>query len=131
MRVEIHYFADDDTEFDSEEECKAYERSQKELFTVATFFDENMRLMQTESYYDIEEYAHFIIVHDAEKAAKLFEHLREMISFGDTPSTLHKDDVLYYDPNDGDWHDMEHKGNMILINATMMKCAAESNRKER
>ena len=127
MRIEIHYFADDETEFYTKEECEEYERTKSDLFSAVTFFNENMEMIEVD-YECIESYAMFAVIHEAEKADRLFEHLREMISFGDVVDFIHDGDVFYYNPDDGDWHDMEIKGKKILSDAQAMRTEADKNR---
>ena len=79
MRTEIHYFADDETEFDTEEECRAYEEAFRDLLSSVQFFDENFITLRTVE--DIEAGAVFMYIKDSLKASDLFDRLCGWISF--------------------------------------------------
>ena len=79
MRTEIHYFADDETEFDTEEECRAYEEEFMDLLSSVQFFDENFITVRTVE--DIETDAVFMYIKDSLKACDLFDRLCGWISF--------------------------------------------------
>ena len=77
MRIEVHYFADDDTEFDTREECEAYERSLRVNFESITFFDRELNIMHPEK--DgadaIAANSMYLKILDSEKAAHLINWL--------------------------------------------------------
>ena len=106
MRVEMHYFSDDDIEFDTEEECLNYENTKAQLFNTVAFFDENRNLMQNPSYEDIEGYAIYMVIKDAEKAEVLFRNLEKLIDFDPPSWHVECGDVLMWDSEPWGWVDM-------------------------
>lgn len=79
VRKEVHYFADDDTEFDTEEECLEYERTFKDQLKAVRFFDDEFD--EVTDFERIESYGVYMYIVDRDKAELLFERLGEYISF--------------------------------------------------
>ena len=101
MRTEIHYFADDETEFDTEEECRAYEEEFKDLLSSVQFFDENF--IQIRTVEDIEMNVVFMYIKDFLKAYDLFNRLCSWISF-EVPYNVpyYNGDILWMNDT-GEW----------------------------
>lgn len=125
MRIEVHYFADDDTEFDTEQECIEYESVVSELFDSVSWFNENHTLLEQADYYDIEDMAMFMFVHDAAKAKVLFSKLSEMISFEPPKEEPQDGSVFAYDTDMGEWIDMKKRAMKIMRDATSMSVEAK------
>ena len=94
MTLEITYIADDGTEFDTEEECRAYENEFNDLLASVEFFDENFILIRKVE--DVESDVTFMYIRDAKKAKKLFPRLCDYISF-ESP------DYVAYETGDTLW----------------------------
>lgn len=105
MRVEIKYFADDDTEFDSKKECEAYERELFTQFDAVQFFDENCKTIPKGNLAKIESDAFFIRIFDVEKATKLFDWLYRQISFNYPECAYDKGDILHFN-DQGNWENL-------------------------
>lgn len=105
MRKEIHYFADDDTEFDTEEECIAYERTFKEQLDAVLFFDDDLNELTETS--DIESYGVFMYIKDRDKAECLFDRLGEYISFDKPDFGVSTGDVLQW--TDAGWESIKNR----------------------
>ena len=94
MRKEVHYFADDDTEFDTEEECLEYERTFKDQIAAVRFFDDDYdELSDLER---IESYGVYMYIVDRDKAELLFNRLGEYISFDQPDFGVSNGDVLMW-----------------------------------
>lgn len=106
MRIETHYFADDDTEFDTEAECREYEELFRAQIESVVFFDENLTVL--ESLEDVESYAAFMYIKDGEKANALFPRLEEYISFCKPDWEVHTGDAIAWDEN-GDLIDLQNQ----------------------
>lgn len=81
MRTVITYIADDETEFDNEEECIAYENGLKTDIDSVIFFDERYRIMHKPSPEEIEGNAFYMKVLDAAGAERLFDYISTWVSF--------------------------------------------------
>ena len=108
MRVETTYYADDGTEFDTEEECIAYEKAADENFDAVQFFDRKRKLMEHPTMTDIEDFCYYVRILDKEKAEKLFAYLYQIISFvAPTDVSYETGDVLSFDEEYSDgWENL-------------------------
>ena len=105
MRVETHYFADDDTEFDTEEECLAYERTFKEQLDAVLFFTDDFE--EVTSVEDIDGYGVYMLIKDRDKAECLFDRLGEYISFDKPDFGVSTGDVLQW--TDAGWESIKDR----------------------
>lgn len=103
MRIETTYYADDGTEFDTEEECLAYEQEWQDSIGSALFFDENMKpLLKDEELDDV----WYLFIVDEPKSRVLFQHIVDQRGL-DVPTEecqFSAGEVLMYD-EDGGWGD--------------------------
>lgn len=112
MRIEIHYFAEDDTEFDTEEECKAYEQSLWDNFDSVVFFDDHFNIMNRErnSISGIADLAWYIEILDGEKAERLFKWLYSFAGMcTDGLTDLVAGDIYAWDNTDSVWYSPKKK----------------------
>lgn len=112
MRIEVHYFAEDDTEFDTEEECKAYEQSLWDNFDSAIFFDENFNIMSRErnGISGVADCAMYMQIIDAKKAERLIMWLYSYAGMSvDGISDLVDGDIYAWDDDDGVWYSPKKK----------------------
>lgn len=105
MRVETHYFADDDTEFDTEEECLAYEAMLKEQLDAVAFFDDDFN--EVTEVKNIESYGVYMYIKDKSKAEALFNRLGEYISFDKPDFGVSTGDVLQW--TDAGWESIKNR----------------------
>lgn len=107
MRSEIKYFAFDDTEFDSEDECKKYEENIHTQFNGARFFNCDRDLIDVtdvdELLNQIEYSAYYILILDKALCKPLFTWLHEMISFENPRCEYKNGDILKYEEDTGKW----------------------------
>ena len=94
VRKEVHYFADDDTEFDTEEECLEYERTFKDQIAAVRFFDDDYNELSDLEH--IESYGVYMYIVDRGKAELLFNRLGEYISFDSPDFVVSNRDVLMW-----------------------------------
>ena len=94
VRKEVHYFADDGTEFDTEEECLEYERTFKDQITAVRFFDDDYDELSDLEH--IEGYGVYMYIVDRDKAELLFNRLGEYISFDQPDFGVSNGDVLMW-----------------------------------
>lgn len=104
MRKETKFYAFDDTEFDSEDECLVYEKRAKSFLCGARFFDEECK----ELVVDLDnpeplEYAFFAHILDASAAASLFSWLKEYTGMDIPNGEFHDNDLWYYDDDRYEW----------------------------
>lgn len=78
MRIETHYFADDETEFETEYECREYERQLKANFASVLFFDDSLNLMENPTNSQL-ECIWYIKVLDGEGATKLMDWINDVV----------------------------------------------------
>lgn len=108
MRVETIYYADDDTEFCTEEACLAYEASLKANFDSVIFFDDAFNRLEEfcESTF---ESVWYIKVLDGEKATKMMEWQYSCfgVCMDGLPDELHDGEIYAWDDESGEWYDPE------------------------
>lgn len=105
MRKEVHYFADDDTEFDTEEECLAYEAMFKEQLDAVAFFDDDFN--EITDVENIEGYGVYMYIKDRGKAEALFDRLYEYISFDKPDFDVSNGDVIQW--TDAGWESIKDR----------------------
>ena len=105
MRIETTYYADDGTEFETEEECRKYESDIDSLLRSVQFFDGQRSLIKHPTIEEIESDAMYMRIIDNEQASRLFSYLHKSISFADVESecSFETGDVLAFD------NDLEYK----------------------
>lgn len=107
MRTETTYYAFDETEFDNEQDCLAYEESLNRSMASVIFFNENRKRIVQPTCEDIECYAMYMKIVDADKAEEIFDWLPAYISF-EKPKGKLKNGTLYsYNCDNGGWDDMQ------------------------
>lgn len=123
MRIETKYFADDDTEFESEEECRAYEQFQKDCMGAVAIFDDDMNYMDSPTLEEIESYAFYIFIRSGAKAESLFSWLKEQISFDDDgiKYPLVAGELYAFSADNGKWYDMDEQLASLAANVERMK----------
>ena len=102
MRVEKTFYAFDDKEFYSEEECLAYEQEMKESMKAAVFYDDERNTVDVEK--DGTGNAYFIRIVNAEQAPSLFDWLCYQFGFEFPEDNDYEDgDLFVYGCDRGDW----------------------------
>lgn len=80
MRIETKYFAWDESEFDTEEECLAYEKGLEDMWSGVVLIDEEYRTQvdaQMPAHDFLEGFALYIKVLDVEKAKEMINWVTE------------------------------------------------------
>lgn len=107
MRAETTWYAIDDTEFDSKEECEAYETALEEGFKSIVFFDENLNLIRFFEPEHISDYAFYMGIREPEKAWDFIRWLYGYagMSIDGIPEELKVGQVYAWDNSDEVWKD--------------------------
>ena len=125
MRKEITYYAFDDTEFDTEEECLEYERNVKLRYEAVLLLDEHLRPIDLSSKRGLDDLgdaineSYYIKILDAETAEKLFYWIRISVDMNmdGFPDKFADGMWLAYDDDNGVWFDpvacMEHYARIV------------------
>lgn len=123
MRIETKYFADDDTEFETEEECREYEQFRKDCMESIAIFGDDMGYIESPTLEQVESYAFYIYIKDVQKAVALFSWLREQISFDAEGITypLVTGTLYAFDAETGKWYDMDARMKFLAANIERMK----------
>ena len=105
MRVEITYYAMDDTEFDDKAECEAYEKALEDGFKSVVFFDENLNMIRFFEPEHISDYAFYIGIREPEKAWNFIRWLYGYagMNIDGIPEELSVGDVYAWSVDDGAW----------------------------
>ena len=105
MRIETHYFADDETEFETEYECREYERKLKANFASVLFFDDNLNLMENPTNSQL-ECIWYIKVLDGEGATKLMGWINDVVGIciDGLPDKLTAGQMFAWDNTDYVWY---------------------------
>lgn len=111
MRSETTYYAFDDTEFYSAEECIAYEKSVSEQMTAAEFYDDEMNLVDVQK--DGTGDAYYIRIINAEKAPGLFSWLNDQYGFEYPQGEFEDGDVFSYDTRCDEWINLINQKKLI------------------
>ena len=112
VRVETKYFAFDETEFDIEAECLAYEKKLEGLWDGVVLLDEEFHTPNgIPSLEFAEGFAIYVKVLDAEKAGALFNWLYEYAGVSMPPvDMIYKGGIFKYDENaPEDWVDLTER----------------------
>lgn len=116
MRTEITYYAFDDTEFSSEEECLAYEGKIKKNMGGVRFFNEHFVPILIDCLDAAEKFgdAIYILVTDASKAYGFMNWLTDYTGI-DAPQPTHwrDNDVWYYDEDLYEWVNLTERVEML------------------
>lgn len=111
MRSETTYYAFDDTEFYSAEECLAYEKSVSEQMTAAEFYDDEMNLVDVQK--DGTGDAYYIRIINAEKAPGLFSWINDQYGFEYPQGEFEDGDVFSYDTRCDEWINLINQKKLI------------------
>ena len=111
MRSETTYYAFDDTEFYSAEECLAYEKSVSEQMTAAEFYDDEMNLVDVQK--DGTGDAYYIRIINAEKAPGLFSWLNDQYGFEYPQGEFEDGDVFSYYTRCDEWINLINQKKLI------------------
>ena len=111
MRSETTYYAFDDTEFYSEEECLAYEKSVSEQMTAAEFYDDEMNLVDVQK--DGTGNVYYIRIINAEKAPGLFSWLNDQYGFDYPQGEFEDGDVFSYYARNDEWINLINQKKLI------------------
>ena len=111
MRSETTYYAFDDTEFYSEEECLAYEKSVSEQMTAAEFYDDEMNLVDVQK--DGTGNVYYIRIINAEKAPGLFSWLYDQYGFDYPRGEFEDGDVFSYYARNDEWINLINQKKLI------------------
>lgn len=126
MRSETTYYAFDDTEFYSAEECLAYEKSVSEQMTAAKFYDDEMNLVDAQK--DGTGDAYYIRIVNAEKAPALFRWLNDQFGMEHPEDGDYEDGDLYvYDCDHDEWVNLTAQKKFIEKVEQMFKKEGEKN----
>ena len=97
MRIEITYFADDDTEFETEEECLEYERIVRDNFSTLVFFDEKMNKIDNPDLTKIESDAYYFYTLEDTKSEDAIDWINQQIGNLETNRPIVKNHFYGYD----------------------------------
>ena len=125
MRSETTYYAFDDTEFCSAEECLAYEKSVSEQITAAEFYDDEMNLVDVQK--DGTGNAYYIRIINAEKAPGLFNWLYDQYGFDYPQGEFEDGDVFSYVTRHDEWISLINQKKFIEKVEAMFKKEGEKN----
>ena len=105
MRIETHYFADDETEFETEYECREYERQLKANFASALLFDDNLNLIENPTNSQL-KCIWYIKVLDGEGATKLMDWFNDVVGIcmDGLPDKLTAGQMFAFDNTDFVWY---------------------------
>ena len=111
MRIETTYFAFDDTEFETEAECLAYEKKLDGMWDSVILLDEEFRTYEVAKISPmefLESFALYIKVLDAEKAGELINWVYEQTGASMPPvDMIYTGGVFKYDESvREDWIDL-------------------------
>lgn len=125
MRSETTWYAFDETEFDSREECEEYEKKTLDMINSVIFFDCDMNQMTNPTIEDIESLAFYMVIKDAKKAKELFDYFPHYISF-EAPSIGYKNgDRFEFDEVAEEWINIDEEHRRILDKVNRFNKALE------
>lgn len=104
MRVESIYYADDGTEFETEEECIAYENGIKDCIEGIHFYDESLHRVTTPD--NIASYAIYAYIVDIDKAVQALIFISNLYGQNMPKVTFSKGDILKWDEHKDDWFNL-------------------------
>ena len=108
MRAETTYYACDDTEFSTEEECLAYEAKIMGNFNSAIFLTRNFEVIPTDHLEDIQPKSYYILIR-SEEAKDLFEFIEDIYGFQSPEVTFREGDILKYDEDECEWFNLSER----------------------
>ena len=125
MRKEITYYAFDDTEFDTEEECLEYERQVNVNYSSVIFLNSKFEVIELSEIHEMDVLedavceAQYIKIIDAEKAKHLFDWIVSVVGMNTDGLEEITDGMwLAYDDENADaWYDpvacMKHYASIV------------------
>ena len=126
MRVECTYIAFDETEFDTEAECLAYEKGVKDRMKAAIFYDDEKNIVDVEK--DGTGDAYYIRIVDAEQTPFLFDWLYNYVGFDYPHDEYYENgDLFNYDRNHDEWVNLTAQKKFIEKVESMFKKEGEIN----
>ena len=110
MRIEIIYYADDDTEFSTKEECLDYEAKKQADFESILFFDDSFGHLDELSLNTF-ECVWYMKILDGEKASRLLQWQYDYygVCMDGLPKELHAGEIYAWDNDSGEWYDPKAK----------------------
>lgn len=120
MRVETKYFAFDETEFETEAECLAYEKKLEDLWDSVVLLDEEFRTYEDAKISPLEflaSFALYIKVLDAEKAGELINWIYEYCGASMPPvDMIYTGGVFKYEESaNEDWIDLTERLREVTV----------------
>lgn len=105
MRTETTYFAFDETEFDTEEECLAYEAECYQNMSAVAAYDENLTFIERPTAEQWESDVIILKILDAEKAEQFLKWIQDWCSMNTDGlcGELREGDVWAWDDDEGEW----------------------------
>lgn len=126
MRIEITYYANGDSEFDTEEECLAYETMQRDAQKSIVFFD-TPHYERCETPEKIASYGIYAYIIDAESAKQYFLWLYQTYGTTVTHCDYKNGDVLYWDGECDEWFNFTKKiADLTKTYEDVLKAAREA-----
>ena len=113
MKLEITYVAYDGEEFDNEKDCLEHERQLDIMKGGVQWFAEDRSIMKEPSPIDIESYAFYFRIKNAEAAKEGLAKLREMISFEPPKCELKDGQIFAYNVDTNCWDEVHEWANRI------------------
>lgn len=106
MKKVVTWIADDETEFETEQECWRYEHRLDGVKDSVIFLDDEFRPIEFDLA-NIYELFQYIIIRDAEKAPAVFEELHSYEWCFVRPDGYTDGDVLKWDGDEEDYIDLK------------------------
>lgn len=107
MRIETIYYADDGTEFDTEEECRQYESAITDGMDSCLFYDGDMKKIEG-GFEEIWDHTEYVAILDEEKVKPLFNYLWDMYGFK-PPMGYNTGDIFAWNAHDETWSDLKEE----------------------
>lgn len=101
MRVEKTYYAFDETEFNDEESCLAYEQEVRAKLGAAKFFDDERK--PVDAVKEGTGSVYFVRIEDKDKAPEFFSWLCQYCGFDYPVGDYENGDIFVYDCDHEDW----------------------------
>ena len=114
MKKVVTWIAEDETEFETEQECWEYEHRYDGIKDSAIFLDDEFNVIE----WDLEKvYDRFIYIYirDAEKSLGLFNALHDWEWCFVKPEDVHNGDILKWDSDDELYIDLKKKAAEIAV----------------
>lgn len=126
MRIEVKYIAEDGEEFDSEEECYAYEHRFDDAADSVIFLDDEFNVIP---WGDLERlYDNFIymVIRNEEKAHDLFWAIHAWEGCFEMPKNYHDGDLIAWDAEDEKYVDLYAERDRLNRKINAIKKAVNS-----